>query len=119
MAAPSPTPSTAIGLSWVLVDGVPRHVSEFAALPPRRRPDAICPQCGRHLILKLGTVRRHHAAHEAGWRCPATRAETALHIDCKLALAFALRSAPTPVLRIRRRCGGAGDETCDRIDVRE
>ena len=40
-----------VGLAWVLVDGTPRHVSDFAALPSRRRPRAICPQCARRVIV--------------------------------------------------------------------
>ena len=101
-------------LAWVLVDGVPRHVSEFAQMPPRSRPAARCPQCGRRLTLKLGAIRRHHAAHAPGWICPATRAETALHIDCKLALAAALRTANgrNAVLSIVERCAGVDDEAC-------
>src|SRR4051812_34445335 len=82
-----PTPP---GLTWAIVDGVPRHVSEFASLRPGQRPRAICPQCARRLTLKLGSVKRHHAAHMAGDVCAATQPETALHLDTKLALAAAL-----------------------------
>ena len=53
-------------LAWVIVDGRPRHVSDFAGLAPRRRPAAFCHTCGERLVLKLGDVRRHHAAHRAG-----------------------------------------------------
>jgi len=96
-------------LVWVVVDGVPRHISAFAHLPPRRRPSARCPQCGRVLTLKLGRVRRHHAAHEPGEVCASTHPETALHINCKLALATALRDAAgsRSTLTILRRCAGA------------
>jgi hypothetical protein len=104
-----------LGLAWVLVDGRPRCVSEFAALPPRRRPPAACPQCGRRLILKLGRIRRHHAAHAPNDVCEATRPETALHLDTKLYLAAQLESvvATDPTLVIRQRCEGTPFETCD------
>ena len=110
-------------LAWVIVDGVPRHVSEFADLSPRRRPRAHCPQCGRQLTLKLGSVRCHHAAHHPGQECAATRPETALHINTKLALASTLRAAagPDSVLSILRRCAGAASDadTCYKTLKRE
>jgi hypothetical protein len=107
------------GLVWVIVDGVPRHVSDFAALAPARRPDACCPGCGRAVTLKLGQVLRHHAAHSAGDVCAATQPETALHLNCKLALARALEEAAAAgggerdaVLTVARRCVEAAcDET--------
>jgi hypothetical protein len=89
-------------LAWVIVDGAPRRVSEFADLAPRRRPRALCPVCGRVLVLKLGSVRRHHAAHAPGDACAAAQPETALHLNCKFALAATLRTAQR--LTIRRRC---------------
>lgn len=93
---------TQLGLTWVLVDGRPRAVSEFAGVPPRRRPAATCPACGHRLTLKLGRVRRHHAAHAPDALCATTRPETALHFDVKLALAAArsraiVRERPAPV----------------------
>lgn len=107
-------------LVWVLVDGAPRHVAEFARLPSRSRPRARCPQCGRGVTLKLGPVLRHHAAHAPGDVCAATRPETALHVNCKLALATALRAATgtDAELAIVRHCAGGG-EACDerRVDV--
>lgn len=104
------------GLTWVIVDGAPRHVSTFANLPPRQRPRAHCPQCARRLTLKLGEVRRHHAAHDAGDACPTTQPETALHLDVKLALATALRSAAgsNAALRVARACAGAPSIRCDK-----
>lgn len=98
------------GLAWVSVAGRPTHVSRFAALPPRRRPRAECPECGRPLTLKLGHIRRHHAAHAPGDRCVATNPETALHIDVKFHIASALTGAIGSglPLMIRRRCAGAG-----------
>ena len=106
-----------LGLAWVLVDGRPRCVSDFAALPPRQRPRPSCPLCGRTLTLKLGRIRRHHAAHAPNDDCRATRPETALHIDTKLYLAEQLTSAiaSDPTLMIRRRCEGTPLERCDAI----
>ena len=104
-----------LGLAFVLVDGLPRCVSDFAALPPRRRPRPVCPLCGRHLTLKLGRMRRHHAAHAPNDACAATAPETALHIDTKLCLAAQLRAAVAndPALLIRRRCEGTLHEKCN------
>lgn len=107
--------AAAASIVWVIVDGAPRHVSEFATLTPRRRPNAICPQCGRRLTLKLGPVRRHHAAHDPGAVCAATNPETALHLDCKLALASTLRHAIAPGARLSivERCAGVKAVACD------
>jgi hypothetical protein len=73
------------------------------------------------VTLKLGQVLRHHAAHAPGDSCPATRPETALHIDCKLALAVALRAASGPgaVLSIVQTCSGANGEACAQQRERE
>lgn len=102
-------------LAWVIVDGVPRHVSDFAGLAARARPIALCPHCGRRLILRLGRVRRHHAAHQPGAVCAATRPETALHLDCKFALAAALGAASEQdvALVFRRRCAGGFGASCE------
>ena len=101
-------------LAWVIVDGVPTHVSAFASVPPRRRPRAYCPQCARRLTLKLGSVRRHHAAHDPGEVCATTQPETALHVNVKLALASALRGAagPDATLRVLRTCAGPPARDC-------
>jgi hypothetical protein len=108
-------------LAWVLVDGAPYHVSTFAELPPRRRPAASCPQCGRRVTLKLGDIRRHHAAHRAGDVCAATHPETALHLNCKFTLAEALRAQAGAEARCAtvRRCAGASGEPCDETLITE
>jgi hypothetical protein len=104
-------------LVWVIVDGMPRHISEFAALAPRMRPEALCPHCEQRLTLKLGKILRHHAAHRPNADCAAVHPETALHLNCKLALAQALRTrtAPNAVLTFRMRCAGSAWEDCDRV----
>ena len=101
-------------LAWVILDGVPRHVSEFRDVPRGRRPHTRCPHCNEPLILKLGDIRQHHAAHAEGSRCAATEPETALHLNCKLALATALRFAAgeRAVLSIVQRCAGTTTEVC-------
>jgi hypothetical protein len=106
-----------LGLAWILVDGQPRCVSEFAAMPPRRRPRPSCPLCGGRLTLKLGRIRRHHAAHTPNDVCAATKPETALHIDMKLYLAARLQPslASDRGLLIRQRCQGTPRETCDAV----
>lgn len=70
--------------------------------------------CGARVALKLGSVRRHHAAHAPEATCPAQHPETALHLDCKIALAAALSESAgaDAQLRIRQRCGAA-DVLCD------
>jgi len=107
-------PSDATSLEWVIVDGTPRHVSAFASLRRTERPIARCPECGRRVILKLGAVRRHHAAHDPGVACAATNPETALHLNTKLALAAALAAAASSdaVLSIIHSCRGAAGERC-------
>lgn len=78
-------------LTWVVVDGVPAPVSRFADLPPRRRPPATCPQCAQPVVLKLGKIKVHHAAHRPGDEaCPASQPEGALHISVKCYLAAEL-----------------------------
>jgi hypothetical protein len=107
------------GLSWVCVDDRLVHVSQFAAVPPRKRPAAECPECGCSLILKLGSIRRHHAAHTPGADCIATRPESALHIEVKLYIAAQLQNGSTRGLRVSSRCAGAGDEWCESTWERE
>lgn len=101
-------------LTWVAVDGDLREVSEFAHLPPRDRPLASCPQCERHIILKLGKVRAHHAAHRAQDICAATAAETALHLNAKFHLARQLRQVTT--IRLNEKCQ---NPECDQTRQRE
>ena len=107
---------TGESLAWVVVDDAPRHVSDFATLAPRERPRAACPQCARRVTLKLGRVRRHHAAHPPSSACPAIRAETALHLNAKVGLAMALRryAGSGAALEVRSACAGASGEQCDR-----
>lgn len=106
-----------LGLVWVLVEGRPRPVSDFATLAPARRPRVTCPACGRRLTLKLGRVRRHHAAHAPDAICAATKPETALHLDMKLALAahLAAIAGPDAELRVRLRCAGSRGAPCDAV----
>src|SRR4051812_24061701 len=103
-----------LGLTWVLVGGRPRRISDFAALPARSRPRATCPECGGKLTLKLGRIRRHHAAHAPDATCAATQPETALHVDTKLYLASELAMAIGVAggLVIRRACEGSVLESC-------
>ena len=70
-------------LQWVKVNGETHHVSDFAHLPPQQRLEAYCPVCGHQVLLKLGKVRVHHAAHYEGIVCAATQPETAIHLNSK------------------------------------
>lgn len=81
-------------LAFAVVGGALRRVTDFATLAPEDRPAARCPLCDEPVLLKLGAVRVHHAAHRAGSGCPLGAAgggETALHVNTKLHLASALR----------------------------
>jgi hypothetical protein len=74
-------------------------------MKPRQRPTALCPQCERPVILKLGPVRKHHAAHHPGEVCSATQPESALHISVKCHIADELRragSARIPLIVVER-----------------
>jgi hypothetical protein len=87
------------------VNNAPAPVSRFAAMKPRQRPTALCPQCERPVILKLGPVRKHHAAHHPGEVCSATQPESALHISVKCHIADELRragSARIPLIVVER-----------------
>lgn len=68
---------------YVFVHGVLHVVSDFATLPPKNRPRAICPICKNEVILKLGKVRVHHYAHKSNVVCLSTKPETALHLNTK------------------------------------
>jgi hypothetical protein len=90
---------------WVLVDGVPHEVSDYAHLPNAQRPDAHCPVCQELVTLKLGKVRIHHYAHRTEVVCPANIPETALHLNIKLHIADQLRRRLS--LIIAQPCDGA------------
>lgn len=80
-------------LRWVLVDGEPRNVSDFADLAPRDRPQAFCPVCAGPVVLKLGKVRVHHCAHPPNSDCAATQPETIIHLNSKLHIYRQLQQA--------------------------
>ncbi len=104
------------GLVWVIVDGDIRHVSEFSRLAVGARPNTRCPQCDRRLILKLGRVLRHHAAHTKGVHCAISQPETLRHLNTKLGIAKKLRDAcgSGSVLRTLQCCAG-GRAPCDKL----
>jgi hypothetical protein len=62
---------------------------------------------------------RHHAAHRTGVTCAATNPETALHINCKLALAAALTEAAglSSRLTVARTCAGNDRQVCTKQHV--
>lgn len=81
----------AVRQEWALVGGVPRHVEEFAHLPPKDRPGATCLECKEAVIFKCGVVRSHYVAHKvANVECGAASGEGAVHYNAKLYLASAL-----------------------------
>lgn len=84
---------SAVRLAWVIVDGVSRHVSDFADLEKADRPQAQCSNCESQLVLKLGDVRAHHAAHRSGVICATASSEGALHMNVKMYLWKVLQGA--------------------------
>ena len=87
-------------LQRVLFEGTDWPVSRWAGLAPRARPTTFCPACERPVILKIGPVRRHHAAHHSGDECRvATHPETADHYNAKFRLADELRRVGRLLLR--------------------
>ena len=82
-------------LAYVRVGGNDdlRHVSEFAELEPRQRPKPTCPVCSRTVVLRLGEVRAHHAAHRKGAICRTTNPEYALYFNSKVHIGKALEGA--------------------------
>lgn len=105
--------SEGVQLAWVLLDGVPQHVSVFAGIPPSDRPEVRCPACEQPVVLRLGERLAHHAAHRAGQECAVTAPESALHLNCKLHIAAQLRGLGESGLQVaqpcaQRRAGCAG-----------
>lgn len=78
---------------WVLSNGKLHHVSDFAHLPPRHRPRALCPECNNEVILRLGKKRVHHFSHKQNSLCTATKPESILHANTKYYLARELAKA--------------------------
>lgn len=72
--------SNDVKLQWVLVENKLEHVSKFAHLPPKKRPEAKCPNCLKPVIMKLGNRKIHHCAHLTD-NC--TNKETVLHLNTK------------------------------------
>lgn len=107
-----PIPQHEPVLQWALVDGQARHVSEFAHLPPRQRPPALCPVCRQPVIMRLGKVRAHHVAHQPGAVCTATQPETVIHLNAKFHLQTVLQQATS--LKIVQSCVGRGGLSCKR-----
>jgi competence protein CoiA-like protein len=108
-----------VRLEWVLLDGRPAFVSTFAALGAGRRPSVLCPECRQPVTLKLGSERRHHAAHRPGDACAATHPETALHLNVKCHIAAVLEGAigGTRPLMVRRRCAAECGRWIDTVWV--
>lgn len=82
---------TGVLLEWVLLGGDIQHVSVFSNHD--HRPDVFCPVCNEQVILKLGKINAHHAAHKPGVKCIVTEPESVLHLNTKLYIAKQLESA--------------------------
>jgi|GEM_PF-6571287 len=94
-------------LRWVLVEGNLCEVSEFRDLPPKARPQTICPICEQQVTLKLGQKRAHHFAHRPEDICIATKPETAMHLNCKFHIYRQLQAARK--LYISTSCRSCGN----------
>ncbi len=93
-------------LRWVTVNDELCNVSTFSELSPKDRPVAHCPICEKQVTLKLGQKRAHHFAHRPEDICPATKPETAIHLNCKFHIFSQLRSARA--LHISTKCKSCG-----------
>lgn len=104
-----------VGLEWVQVDGAIRHVSEFAKLPPARRPACACPECGGPVTLKLGQINMHHAAHRPGSSCSLIAGyggEGILHANVKYRLYDELRRLRRLIMSVACSICGALTSVC-------
>lgn len=91
-----------IKLEWVSVNDQIVHVSSLSAAPLAERRAARCPACRERVTLRLGSIKAHHAAHQAGSSCATTAPETAIHVNSKYYLAAQLRLARE--LHLLERC---------------
>lgn len=89
-----------VKLRFCSVNGEIRNVSDFAHLTPKNRPAAVCPECKNLLILRLGDVNAHHAAHktEASY-CSLTTGEGMLHLNTKHYIYEQLRQGSKLVIK--------------------
>jgi hypothetical protein len=98
---------------WALIAGEPRHVSDFAQVPPKERPPAICLECKQPVLFKCGSIKSYYVAHKvANEECEAAKGEGAEHYNAKLYLASVLRqerSLVVPILCARCNAKKAGE----------
>jgi hypothetical protein len=90
-----------VKIEWAIVAGTLSHISEFVGVPIGKRPPAACEKCGSEMIMKLGTWRAHHFAHNAAAECPLYAPETALHYNAVRRLSRYLRSRPDVTATMR------------------
>jgi hypothetical protein len=93
-----------VKLRWCVTGGLLRDVTEFAEIPARNRPPAICPVCGQPVVMKLGSKRAYHCAHQPSDNCVLMHGETALHFNTKMHFYRQLLSGNS--LSITVRCAG-------------
>jgi hypothetical protein len=102
-------------LAWVRVGSEIVHVSAFSSRRIAERPEARCPVCDEPVILRLGDLRAHHAAHTAGSGCVLAHGESALHLNVKYHVASELGWGSDRPLVVRLRCAGRSfDESTGR-----
>jgi len=106
-------------LQWAVIDGRVQHVSTFAAIAPRDRPEAFCPICERPVTMKLGQIRVHHVAHQPNISCPATQPETAVHLNSKFHIAEQLNSSRQIIVTTDCSSGFWCDNTKDQIWIED
>lgn len=97
--------SANVKLKYCLLDGEIRDVTDFANLARGQRPDVTCIECGSRLLLKLGKIKAHHAAHlPDASPCLLNTPEGALHLNTKLYVAGQINSGSK--LYLQQKCVG-------------
>ncbi|HRH40680.1 MAG TPA: competence protein CoiA family protein [Pyrinomonadaceae bacterium] len=86
---------------WAIIAGELRHVSDFADLDSKDRPEALCEDCNNPLIYKCGIEKAHHFCHQPGDECSGG-GEGIEHQKAKIKIAEVLKK--TNQITVFNRC---------------
>lgn len=104
-----------VQIEWVFCNGDVVHVSTFAGFRPQDRPTVFCYECRKPVVLKLGNIVAHHAAHAAS-PCSLSLSgggsESVMHFNCKMRIYNQLKTGS--VLYGEYKCG-----RCQKVDFGE